>query len=688
MKAFQPADIRNIVVVGHGGSGKTTLGESMLFLSGAVARQGKVVDGSSNLAHTAEEVKRKATVYLSLAQFESNKCKINLLDAPGYADFIGETLCGLRAADCALLVVNGQNGVEPDTERLAEILDEEEKPRIIAINMMDKEQADFDKVMAQLNQLLSNRAVPLYYPIGSGSSFKGVVNVLEGKAYEFAGKDLKEIAVPSDAAAAAEDAKGKLVELAAESDDVLLEKYLDAGELAPAEILSGLRAGIVKGTLYPTVPVSAEHGSGTAALLALIADFAPNPLDVPGPKTKEGTQITVSPTGNPVAFVFKVTSDLMAQKFSFIRSYSGTVEGSIDLYNTNESSSERLGQLYNFLGKERLDIEKLVCGDIAAAAKLKATGLGDTLCLKSDGIVLAPIAMPPTNHEVAFAAKNKNDDEKVGTAFAKMREEDASFHLVVHPDLHQTVLHCMGDQHLDVILERLKRKYGLEVDVSKPRVPFRETIRSSSDVSYRHKKQTGGAGQFADVSMKFEPLPRGSGFEFSNEITGGVIPTRFIPAVEKGLHEALVGGVLAGYPVVDVKARLYFGGYHDVDSSEMAFKIASIQCFKKGMTDATPILLEPVMLVEVRVPDEYMGDVMGDLSSRRGKIQGMEPQGRYQVVKAMVPQVELHRYSASLRSMTQGRARFVTKFSHYEEVPRDHADRLVETLRKEKEAVA
>ncbi|MCA9727321.1 MAG: elongation factor G, partial [Candidatus Eisenbacteria bacterium] len=650
MKAFQPADIRNIVVVGHGGSGKTTLCESMLFSVGAVARQGRVADGTSTLAHTAEETKRKATVYLSLAQFEANKKKVNLLDAPGYADFIGETLCGLRAGDCALLVVNGQNGVEPDTERMAEILDDEEKPRIVAINMMDKEQAEFDSVMVELNELLNNRAVPLFYPIGAGPDFKGVVNVLEGKGYEFADKELKEIPVPADAAAAAEEAQGKLVELAAESDDTLLEKYLETLELSPEEIVQGLRTGIVKGTLYPVVPVSAEHGLGTVALLSLITDFAPSPLDVPGPKNTDGDRVEISATGHPLAMVFKVTSELMAQKFSFIRSFSGLIEGSADLYNSNESTSERLGQLYNFLGKERSDLEKLVCGDIAAAAKLKSTDLGDTLCMKADGIVLAPIAMPPTNHDIAYTAKNKNDDEKVGTAFAKMREEDPSFHLEVHPDLHQTVLHCMGDQHLDVILERLKRKFNLEVDTAKPKVPFRETIRSSSDVAYRHKKQTGGAGQFADVSMKFEPAARGTGFEFSNEITGGVIPSRFIPAVEKGLHEAMTGGVLAGYPVVDVRARLYFGGYHDVDSSEMAFKIASIQCFKKGMTEASPILLEPVMLVEVRVPDEYMGDVMGDISSRRGKISGMDADGRFQVIRTKVPLAELNRYATSLRS--------------------------------------
>ena len=689
MKTYESADIRNVVVVGHGGSGKTTLSEAMLAASGAISRVGNVADGTSNLDFVAEETKRKTSVYLTLAQTEANKKKVNLLDAPGAADFYGEVLCGLRAADFALLVINAQIGVEPDTDRVCETLDELETPRFIAINMMDKEQADFEKALASVNERLSNRAAALFYPIGAGDSFTGVVNVLESKAYQFDGKNVKPIDIPGDLKDMIEESHNKLVELAAESDDTLLEKYLETMELTPEETLKGLRHGISNGTLYPAVPTAAEKGLGISSLLELITEYGPSPLDVPGPKLKgSDDRLAADPNGTAVGFVFNVTTELMQQKFDFIRVFRGNLAASDDLENTTRGSHERLGQLYNFVGKERSEVEKAVTGDICAAAKLKATGVNDTLAAKADQVELEPIVFPAPLNEMAVSAKSKNDEEKVGSAFHKMHEEDPTFILEVQAELHQTVLKTMGDQHQDVVLERLKRKYGLEVDTSRPKVPFRETIRGTADVAYRHKKQTGGAGQFADVSIKVEPTNRGEGFDFVDEITGGVIPSKFIPAVEKGIVETMREGVLAGYQVVDIRVRLHFGGYHDVDSSETAFKIAGSMAFRNGMKDAQPILLEPIMSVEIRVPEEFMGDVMGDISSRRGRIMGMEPDGKFQMVKATVPQVELHRYSTTLRSLTQGRARYTASFLQYEEVPRDAADKLIETLKKEKEAVA
>ena len=686
MKQYQPADIRNVVVVGHSGTGKTTLSESMLFVAGATSRKGKTSDGSSILDHTPEETKRKAGVYLSIAQFEAEKKKFNLLDAPGYADFVGEAIAGIRATDLALLVVNGQHGVEPDTDRMNELLDERSKSRFIVVNMMDKENVEFPTVMTELGELTNNRSVPVYYPIGSGADFRGVVAVLDDKAFLFDGKNVKEGPVPDEVKAEVEEAKLKLTELAAEADDELLEKYFETFELTHEETVKGLRAGITSGKLYPVIPVAAETDQGVAVLLSMIAEFGPSPLDVPGPPLAEGETAEVSESGSPLALVFKATTDLMAQKFIFLRVFSGSIAGGDDLHDVTRNSAERKGQLYNFLAKDRIEVEKLVCGDIGAAAKLKTAEVNHTIGTKNSPEI-RKIAFPYPVHEMAIAA-GKGDEEKLGSAFHKLAEEDPTFLLEVQSELHQTVLRTYGDQHLDVLSDRLKRKYNLEMSVTKPRVPFRETIRGNSDVAYRHKKQTGGSGQFADVSIKFEPNERGGGFEFVDEITGGVIPSKFIPSVEKGLREAIEHGVLAGYPVVDVRARLHFGGYHAVDSSEMAFKIASIQAFKKGMTDAQPVLLEPIWSVSIQIPDEYMGDVMGDISSRRGRISGMEPMGSHQIIKATVPQVELHRYSTTLRSMTQGRGRFEAKFSHYEEVPRDAAEKLVEELRKEQEAVA
>ncbi len=458
-------------------------------------------------------------------------------------------------------------------------------------------------------------------------------------------------------------------------------------------MLTGLRKGINSGRIHPVIPVSAEKNRGAKSLLRMAVDLGPSPLEAPGslvhkPGSDKPERLPGSPTGPLAAIIFKISSEIMAQEVSLIRVFSGTMTSGSEVYDSTRDVTERIGQLYHFLGKERSDADRLVAGDIGAAAKLKVASLNDTLTTKDQKLVVVPIAFPPPVHEVGVRSKNKGDEEKVGTAFAKLRDEDPSFQIEVQSDLHQTVLRAMGDQHVDVIVERLHRKFGVDVETFRPRIPYRETIKGNSDVSHRHKKQTGGRGQFADVSIKVEPLPRGGGFEFLDEIVGGVIPSKFIPAVEKGIVETMPEGVVAGYPVVDVRVRLYYGGYHDVDSSEMAFKIAGSMAFRKGIQEARPILLEPIMQIQINVPEDYTGGVMGDLSSRRGKIMGMEPGPKSQVIKAAVPQGELYRYSTTLRTLTQGRARFQVEFSHYEEVPKEIAEKLIEELKKEREAAA
>lgn len=687
MKTYDTAAIRNVVVVGHSGSGKTSLGEALLFGAGATTRLGKTHEGSSVLAHTPDEVKRQISLYLSLAQFDCKSKKINLIDCPGYADFVGEVYAGLFAADSALIVVNGVAGVESDTEKHFDLVAERKKPAFFVVNMMDKDQANFTKAVESI-RAVTDRAVPFAIPVGSGPGFEGVANVLTGKATLGDSKSAREADAPADLTDAIEKARGQLSELAAEADDALLEKYLESGELSPEEMSQGFRQGIAQGKIYPILAVSADHVIGITTLLDALLELAPSPADIPGPlgvrpgQTEE-SHIKGSPADPLSAIVFKTTSEVLPQDVYFIRVFSGYIEKGMDVYNSRRDQSERMSQLYHFCGKERSDADKLVAGDIGATVNLKTTGTNDCLSSKENKIVVSPIAFPEPVHEVAIAPAKKGDEEKVGSWLTRFHLEDPTLQSRVDSSLHQTILRCMGDLHVDVVLDRMRRRGQVEAVTSKPRIPFRETIRGNADVSYRHKKQTGGRGQFADVSIKVEPLPRGGGFEFVDEIVGGVIPSRFIPAVEKGIIEKMGEGVLVGYPLVDIRVRLHFGGYHDVDSSEMAFKIAAREALKDGIEKSQPVLLEPIMKIEVTVPDDYMGDVMGDLSSRRGKILGMEPLGRVQKVSALVPAAEIYQYSTKLRSMTQGRGRYTFAFDHYEEVPREVQDRLVEQIRKE-----
>lgn len=689
MKSYDTAAIRNFAILGHSGSGKTSLAEAILYAVGATTRQGKVQEGTSLLAHTADEVKRQISLYVSLAQAEHKGKKLNLLDCPGYADFVGEVYAGLYAADAALIVVNAVSGVEGDTEKHFDLAVELGKPVFFVINMMDKDQANFTKCAEAIRNLTAH-AVPLVLPIGAGGALEGVANTLTGKATLGDSKSPRESDAPGALAGQIDETRTQITELAAESDDALLEKYLESGALSPEEVYQGFRRGVAKGKIFPILAASADRNIGISVLADMLTEIGPSPLDVPGPLgmrpgSESETPIQGGPSDPLAAIVFKTTSEVLPQDVYLIRVFSGYAEKGMDVYNSRRDQSERMSQIYNFLGKERSDTDKIVAGDIGATVNLKSTGTNDCLCLRESKIVLKPIPFPEGVHEVSIAPARKGDEDKIGNWLNRIQAEDPTIRARVESSLHQTILRCMGDLHVDVILDRMRRRGQVEATTSKPRVDYRETIRGNADVSYRHKKQTGGRGQFADVSIKVEPLPRGSGLEFVDEIVGGVIPSRFIPAVEKGVNEKVQEGVLCGYPVVDIRVRLHFGGYHDVDSSEMAFKIAASMALKDGVEKAQPVLLEPINKVDVTVPDDYMGDVMGDLSSRRGKILGMDSAGKGQKVTALVPAAELYQYSTKLRSITQGRARYTFQFDHYEEVPRELQDRLVEQLRKEQQ---
>jgi elongation factor G len=691
VKRYDVAKIRNVVLVGHSGSGKTALAEAMLFKTGATTRRGETAEGTSVLDSSPEEVKRKITINMGFAPIEWQGCKINIIDTPGFADFAGDAEAGLYAADLAVVLVNGTAGVEADTERLFEMVQAAGKPAFFVVSLLDKEQADFQAAVKRIRDELSPQAVPFFLPSGVAADFKGLVDVVEGQGYRDAGKgDSQPIDVPADLQSTLEEIRGNLAEAAAESDDGLLEKYLEEGSLAPEEMIRGLRSGVQQGKVYPILAVSGETMTGLDRLLDFIVEWGPSPLEAPMPQAlREGQTEAVAldgrSDGSPVALIFKTYADERLGEYSVMRVYSGTI-ASGDYYNTRKQSSVRIGALHALRGKERLDVDALVCGDIGAVARLKGTATNDTLCSKDQRVAVVPIRFSEPLHTVAAVPADRGDEEKVVSGLTRFQELDPTFRVRVDSALRQTLLSGLGDQHIDVQIERLKARVKVGVETRKPRIPYRETIQGTvTDIQGKYKKQTGGRGQYGDVHLKIEPLPRGEGFEFVNGIVGGVVPSKFIPAVEKGVRETMVKGVLVGYPVVDVRVTLHFGSYHDVDSSEQAFKMAGWLAFKEGFMQCMPGLLEPIMKLDVRVPQEFTGDIMGDLSGRRGRILGMERQGKYQMIQAEAPMAELFGYLASLRSMTQGRGHFRIEMSRYEEVPREVQTKLVEAIKAEME---
>jgi len=697
LKDFSTAQIRNVALVAHHGVGKTSLAEAMLFLAKATNRLGRIADGTTLLDYAPDEIQRQLTINLALAQFEWLGHKINLLDTPGYADFVGDVHCALRVADAALLVLRANTGAEVGTEVVWEILRHEKTPTLLVVNMMDKEHADFAGSLKSLRDRIGLNAVPAQLPIGQAETFHGIVDLIENKAHTFTGKGMEEksqeVTIPDDLKQAAAAARARLIEEAATGDEELMEKFLGGAELTVEEIRRGLCERVVQGDLIPAFCCSAYGNLGVREILDEVVDVLPSPLDVKPqvPVGQNGGAPVVCKTDprEPVAaLVFKTFSEQHLGDLSLIRVYSGTVEPGKELLNTTRHRSEKLGTLYDLVGKERLECKTVAAGDIVAAVKLRETHTGDTLADKSRPIRLGPPAFPEPVTEECIRSKTKGDEEKMAQGLNRLHEEDPTFSRAYEPSTKETLVRGMGDLQLEVMVDRLKKRFGVEVVLSRPHVPYRETIRGKAQGEYRHKKQTGGRGQFGEVHLRLEPLKRGEGFKFADEVKGGVVPNQYIPAVEKGVVAAMDRGPLAGYPVVDVLAALFFGKHHDVDSSEMAFKIAAESCFHQVMLDAHPVLLEPIGEIQVRVPEEFLGDVMGDLSSKRGKILGTESDGRYQIVRALVPLAETYKYATHLRSLTQGRGMHSSKFSHYEEVPRELADKVIAAARAEKEAGA
>ncbi len=697
MKEFATAQIRNVALVAHHGVGKTSLAEAMLFLAKATTRLGRTADGSTLLDYAPDEIQRQITINLSLAQFEWAGHKVNLLDTPGYPDFVGDVHSALRVADAAILVLRANAGVEVGTEVVWEILKHEKSPVLIVVNMMDKEHADFSSAVRSVHDRLGLNAVPTQLPIGQAESFRGIVDLIENRAFEFQGKGMDEksleIPIPADMQAEVEAARGRLMEEAATGDEGLMEKFLGVGELSIADIRKGLCERVVQGDLAPAFCCSAYNNHGVREVLEEVVDVLPSPLDVNpeiGQAAGNGGQVTCRPdAAEPVAaVVFKTLSEQHLGDLSMIRLFAGHVEPGRELLNTSRNRSEKIGTLYHLIGKERLECKGASAGDIVAAVKLKETHTGDTLSDKARPVKLRTPRFPGHVTAECIHAKNKGDEEKMAQGLTRLHEEDPTFSRHFETSTKESLVYGMGDLQLEVMVDRLKKRFGVEVLLTKPHVPYRETIRSKAQDEYRHKKQTGGRGQFGEVHLRLDPLKRGEGFKFIDEVKGGVVPNQYIPAVEKGILQGMDRGPLAGYPVVDVSAALFFGKYHDVDSSEMAFKIAAESCFHQAMLKANPTLLEPIEELQVRVPEEYLGDVMGDLSSRRGKILGAEGDGHYQVIRALVPMAELYKYATHLRSITQGRGMHESSHSHYEDVPRELADKVIAAAKAEKEAGA
>jgi elongation factor G len=687
VKQFSAAHIRNVALVGHQESGKTTLSESLLFSAGAVSRLGRVEDKNTTMDYHPEEIARGISIHSGVAHCEHGDTRINIVDTPGYEDFVGDVLMGLDVVEGALIALRADAGVEVGTDRVWGFVRERALPAMFVVNRMDKEHANFDNCLTQLHEHFGVGVHALQLPIGAGDSFTGVVDLVEMKAYQLErdGNGAKPVDIPADLKARAEALRKDLMESAAESDEALMEKYLETESLSEDEFRTGLLAGTHAGEIFPVLCASPAHNMGAGLILDAIVKYLP-PASAGVARTADGKEIKCEGNGGPVAYVFKNISDPHVGDMLVVRVYRGALTPGTDVYNTVRNTGERLGQLFLVKGRNREETNRLDAGDIGALVKLKVTKVMDTLADKSNGTAVRPTQLPKPSINAAIAPVAKGDDEKMGSGLHRLMDEDPTFEVTVSGETHQTLIAGQGELHLEIIVHQLKERFGVNVTLDKPRIPYKETIRRSAEAQGRHKKQTGGRGQFGDVWLKIEPLPRGQQFEFVDGVVGGVVPGKFIPAVEKGVVATMEQGVIAGYPMVDVKATIYDGSYHTVDSSEQAFKTAGSLAFKAAVEKANPVLLEPIVNLRVKVPDEYMGDVMGDLSSRRGKIQGTENHGRFALISAQVPMAELYKYSTQLRSMTQGRGSHTREISHYEEVPREIAEKIIAEYKAQLEA--
>lgn len=691
MKVFESENIRNVGVVGHGDAGKTSLVSALLYASGAVNRLGRVEDGNTVTDFDEDEIERSITINTALANCEWNKHKINLLDTPGYRAFIMDAKASLIAADTALVVVDAVAGVEVQTEKVWAFAEEFELPRAVVVSKLQRDRASFDRAVESLDEAFGRQVVPVQLPIGEEKDFKGVVDLIRNKAYLYetdgSGK-FAEGPVPDDMKSDVESRREELIEMVAESDDALMEKFFDEGTLGDADLISGLRKSMRERAVFPVFCVSALGMIGVHQLLDSIVDLFPSPLERGEVTVLNGEQESAlkgEKDGSPAALVFKTMADPFAGRISLLKLFSGSLKSDSTLRNVNREADERLATLQVFQGKAHEPVSEAHMGDVVAVLKLKETTTGDTLAHPSFKKTFKQVQFPEPAISFAVEPKSRGDEEKISSAITRLLEEDPSINFRRDPQTNEFLLSGTGQLHVEVVVGRLKKKYGVEVLLKPPKVPYRETITATADVQGRHKKQTGGHGQFGDCKIIMEPLERDQGFEFVDKIVGGKIPKTYIPAVEKGILESADRGYLAGFPVVDFKITLYDGSYHDVDSSEMAFKIAGSLAFKKAMEKCRPVLLEPIMNVEVFVPEENSGDVMGDLNSRRGRIQGMDMKGNTQIVRAQVPLAEMLNYAPSLTSLTAGRGSFHMEKSHYDVVPPHLAEKVIEEARKEKE---
>jgi len=691
LKEYQTEEIRNVAVLGHASSGKTSLCEAMLYTAGATTRLGRIEDGTTLSDYHDDEIQRKFSISSSLLNYEWNKIKTNLLDAPGYLDFIGESIALTRVADLALIVVHGQSGVEVGTELIFNYAKSDNLPTWFVVNMMDKEHADFEKAISELKKSFGKKVVPIQIPANSAPDFDSVVDILSNKINRYS-KDGKgtftEVEITGELASEIEAKRNELMESIAESDDALLEKFFENGTLTEEELRVGLKKAITTCNLFPVLVTSAYQNIGVRKVMDLISNYAPAPNDrEPLHGTFKETEVKRAMNDKELTalFVFKTINELHVGELSLFKVISGYVKSGVDLLNTTNNKYERIGQIYCLNGKEKQEVGHLHSGDIGTVVKLKYTHTTDTLCDPKSPVTFPKIKFRAPVLQVAVEPKTRGDEEKISAGLQSLADEDPTMTFHFDPELKQTILSGQGELHLTIILERLKQKFNVEVNQLPPRIPYRETIKKRGDSKYRHKKQTGGAGQFAEVWMYIEPLESGSGVQFANTLVGQNVDRVFVPSVEKGIRASCEEGILAGYTVTDVKAVFYDGKMHPVDSKDIAFQIAGKGAFKECFMDANPILLEPIFNLEVIVPDEFMGDVMGDISVRRGKIQGMDVEGQFQKITAKVPLAELYRYSTSLRSMTQGRGMHRQSFSHYEPMPRESAEKVIEEYRKKRE---
>ncbi|HEX8319804.1 elongation factor G [Longimicrobium sp.] len=694
--SFTTDRIRNVCVVGHGGSGKSTLVDAACYVAGTTKRHGSVDDGTALTMFTPEENAHGISMNVSVAWAAWMDSKINFIDTPGYLDFLGETRAGIRVADGALVCLSAVNGVEVGTERVWDLVEERHLPAILFVSMMDRQNADFERVYQDIREHLTPKAIPVEVPVGAGDEFRGIVNLFSDQVHYYnegtTAGEYEEHDVPPELQPIVDRYYNDLIETIAATDDNLLEHYLEGDTITRDEALHALKQAMLRGDLYPVFCGAPTKTWGTRALLSKLVELMPSPQERPAELAQGRTDTVVelrNLNSDPfAALVFKTTSEPHVGELSYFRIYGGSVGSGGEVFNATREKPEKLAHLSIPQGRDRQEVDGLRAGDIGVVAKLRDTHTNDTLSAPGHPLVLAGVSFPDPDIAVAVEPATRGEEDKLAVGLHTLHEEDPCFTSEYVPELGQTIARGLGELHLEVQLERLKRKNGVDVVVKAPRIPYRETIRAVAEAQGRHKKQTGGRGQFGDAHLRLKPLDRGVGYRFTDSIVGGVIPGKYIPAVDKGVQEASARGVLAGFPMVDFEAEVYFGSYHTVDSSEMAFKMAGILAFSAAAEKAQPVILEPVMQVDVFTPDEFLGDVIGDLNQRRGHILGIEPMGRNQRVRALVPQAELYKYATALRSLTQGRATHTRTFHAYEEVPGHEVPRVVESAKKEREELA